>query len=204
VRNDSRERHSIELRSRKTRQENKAFTIGYDGNDVWITPNLAAYSGNPRFYNGLQFYFFSMPFVFADPGVNVTELGERTVAGQAYDVVRITFGDAVGDSPNDPYLAHFDPSTHLLKLLLYTVTFDTGTPGTNFNARVYEDWQEVQGLMVPRQIGAYQWEEDGERLGELRGISRFENVEFTSEAPNAALFERPETASIAPAPPTNR
>jgi hypothetical protein len=37
--------------------------------EVWIKPALDALGGTPpRFYMWTPFYFFGMPFVFADPG----------------------------------------------------------------------------------------------------------------------------------------
>ena len=198
---DNRERHTIDLYSRKTRQENQSYTIGYDGSDVWITPNLDAYSGNPRFYNGLHFYFFALPFVFADPGVNVASLGQHEVSGETYDVLQFTFDDGVGDSPKDEYIGYFNTSTHRLHLLLYTVTFRSQTPGTRYNARVYEDWQQIQGLWVPQHIVSYQWDPDKKQLGDRRGVTTYDKVSFSTEAAEPGLFQKPEGAEVAQAQP---
>ena len=194
VRGDDTQRHTIDLNSRKTRQGNDTFTIGYDGSKVWVAPDTSAFSGNPRFYNGLFFYFFAMPFVFNDPGVNTEFLGEREVGGKAYNVVQIGYKEGVGDSPNDTYLAHFDPSTNRLHMLLYTVTFNSGAPSTNYNAMVYDEWQEVQGLLVPSRITSHPWEKEKGQLGAARGSMEFTNITFGTSAPESSIFEKPAEA----------
>ena len=194
---DNSERHTIDLYSRKTRQEHASYTVGYDGNDVWVAPNLDAYSGNPRFYNGLHFYFFALPFVLADPGVNATPMGQQELSGATYDVISFTFNDGVGDSPKDEYIGYFDASSHRLHLLLYTATFMSQTKSTRYNARVYEDWQEIQGLWVPQNIVSYQWDADQMQLGNQRGVTSYENVSFSREAAEPGVFQKPETAEVA-------
>ena len=55
------------LQNRQIRLESPDQTIGFDGNDVWITPDSVDVS-RARFYHNLYFYFYAMPFVVGDPG----------------------------------------------------------------------------------------------------------------------------------------
>ena len=192
VRGEESVQHIIDLYSRKSRQSTDAYSIGYDGSNAWVAPNADAFPGNPGFYNGLHFYFFAMPFVFADPGVQKEQLEPREVGGKTYDVVQITYEDGVGGSSKDTYLAHIDPSTNQLRFLLYTVTYSSGEPSTNYNAMVYEDWQEVQGLLVPRKIVSHPWDKDKGELGQARGAMEFDNIVFDAAAPEASVFEKPD------------
>lgn len=194
---DRSEHQLIDLHTRHGLITTDAYTLGFDGTQVWMTPDLDAYSGNPRFYNGLNFYFFAIPFVLADPGTQREDLGQKTVGDTTYDVVRISFDAGTGDSPDDYYVGYFDPETRQLRLLLYTVTFNSQEPTENYNALMYDEWQEVGGLLVPRKMTSYQWDEEQEALGEMRREKIFSNVVFETQRPDSSRFAMPEGAEIA-------
>ena len=185
----------IDLKTRKVRITSAQYTIGFDGKEVWVTPDKEAYSGNSaRFYHNLQFYFFAIPFVLADPGTQHEALGQSVFQGATYNVVKTSFGNNIGDAPDDYYLTYADPATHQLRLLLYTVTYFSREASGRFNARVYDAFQEVDGLLVPARMISYRWENDS--LGEKRSETAFRNVRFSKEAPDANQFEMPDGAYI--------
>lgn len=63
------------------------------------------------------------------------------------------------------------------------------------HAAVYEAWQEVNGLTVPKKISFYEWSDD--KLGDTEvGFMRFENVSFKEESPDPAIFQKPEGAEV--------
>ena len=190
------ENHLIDLHSRKTLITTDNYQIGYDGNDVWITPGLDAFSGSPRFMNGLHFYFFAIPFVLSDPGTNREYLGRVRIGEQEYEAVKISYNDGVGASPDDYYIVHLDPETYQLKLLLYTATFRTQAPSENYNARVYEEWQEVDGLLLPSKIVSYRWDAEARRLGDQRGEAFYSDIKLGKASPDASLFAPPQGAEI--------
>lgn len=170
------------------------YQLGYNGQEVW-TSNAEALGLPADFYYATPFYFFSIPFVFADPGADVESLPAAELDGQTYDVIRVTYGQGVGDTPNDNYVAYFNQDDHTLKLVHYIVTHPAITQGTptdslSRSAIVYEGFQEAGGLQVPQTASFYGWN-DGQ-LGEKAGTIRFENVSFSQEAPTAAMFEEPE------------
>ncbi len=189
------ETHLIDLNNRKVRISSENYTLGMDGKEVWVTPNKAAF-GNvpPRFYHNLLFYFFTIPHIFTDPGINFEELGEVTVAGKKYVALKVSYEAGVGDADKDLYIAHFDPDTYRLALLLYTVTYFSGEKHENYNALKYDNWQQVDGLWVPASFEGYKFENDS--LKELRYQSKFSNVIFSKESPDQNLFEIPENAEI--------
>ena len=196
----------IDLRSRRVLITSEAYAIGFDGEDVWITPGKEAlnYGAPPRFYSGTYFYFFAIPFVFADPGTRVEKVEPRTLDGKAYDVLRVTYEPGVGDSPEDEYLAYFDPETKRLRLVLYTVTYGrTVEPGAppRYGALRYDAWQTVDGLLVPEHAVYFRWE--GDHLGEKRAEVWFHNVRFDEAAPPPERFARPEGAVIDAKPGTS-
>ncbi len=198
-RSDRTEHHLIDLQSRKVLVTCDEFTIGYDGQDVWITPGMDAYAGSPRFYSSLQFYFFGLPFLLADPGTIREEMGTVSVDETTYDVVKVGYEEGIGDSPDDYYVAHFDSATGMLDFVLYTVTYNSREPNERYSARVFE-WTEVQGLMVPSTISSYRWNNEEARLGEHRASYDLSNITFSPDRPDASLFAMPAEAEVDPLP----
>ena len=156
---DQTETHTIDLKNRKDLIEASDYTLGYDGENVWVSPNAAAFPGkSAKFYHNLYFYFLSIPFVLADPGVAYKQLENMELQGQQYEVIEVSFGEGVGDSPEDKYRLLINPDTKQLEWLLYTVTFFDGQPSDKFNALKYDDYQEHQGLLLPHKLTGYTYE----------------------------------------------
>ena len=193
----------FDLRSRDGLITAEKYTLGASQGEVWIKPALDALGGTPpRFYMWTPFYFFGMPFVFADPGASQESLGKKTFQGQEYDAFKITFKAGTGDSPDDFYIGYFDPASGQLKLASYVVTYPALRHGKAVNelephAIMFEEWQEVDGLRVPKLASYYAWKNEnieGPALGKLS----FSNVRFSTAAPDDSKFKKPDDAIIAP------
>jgi len=106
----------VDLKSRKeTISIEDKYTFGNDGAKVWITPARDSFpSKNPRFMKNLLFYFVAVPFVFADEGVTVADLGSKEIDGRKYDVIKATFGAGIGDAPEDQYIMYVNPNSHVV------------------------------------------------------------------------------------------
>lgn len=192
---EEQELHQIDLPSRKVRISHPDYTIGFDGEEVWITPDREAFGqSSPRFYHNLIFYFFACPFVLADPGINYEVLPQRQLNGKTLDAVKVSYNDGVGDAPDDYYIAHFDAETHEMYLLLYTVTYFNQSANENFNALIYDDWTEVGGLKVPQSMKGYKFAAD--TLGEQRYVRPIDRIEISERSLDPSLFEMPEGAVI--------
>jgi len=184
----------IDLRSRKVLITDSLYTLGFDGDQVWVSPDLASFGdGSARFYHNLYFYFFAVPYVLADPGIHYEDLGIQTINDKSYNAVKVSYDQGVGDSPEDFYVAHFNPDTGLMELLLYTVTYYSQESHEKYNALIYE-WQEIDGLHVTKSIKGYKY--DSGRLGELRYEASFENIQFSNALLNDSLFSIPKVAEI--------
>ena len=195
-RNDKPEHHLIDLKSRKVLLTHEDYKLGFDGKEVWVTPNLEAFGkGSPRFYHNLIFYFYAIPFVLADPGINYEVLPQKEIEGQQYNVLKISYQDGIGDAPDDYYIAHFNTTTNRMDWLLYTVTYYSGEKNEKYNALKF-DWQEVNGLWVPSKMTGYKTK-DG-KITDFRYSRLFKNVSITSEPANSAIFEMPKGAAIDP------
>ena len=156
----------------------------------------------PRFYMWTPFYFFGMPFAFADPGARQEPLGKKSFEGKEYDAVKITFVKGTGDSPDDYYVAYLDSATRQLKLASYIVSYPAmrnNRPVSELqpHAVVFEEWQKADGVLVPKTAAFYKW--DGEKLvGEPLGRLRYANVRFSQKPPEESRFRKPPDAVIAP------
>ena len=192
---DSIEHHLIDLQNRKVLLSHPNYKLGFDGQEVWVSPNKAAFGkGSARFYHNLVFYFHAMPFVLADPGINYEVLPQKEIEGRLYNAVKISYNEGVGDAPDDYYIAHFDAETNQMRWLLYTVTYYSGEANERFNALLYDEWVEVNGLLVPKVNKGYKYA-DGQ-IGEMRYERVFNNIKLSIEAPDQSLFEMPENAAI--------
>lgn len=195
-RNDKPEQHLIDLKSRKVLLSHEEYKLGFDGKEVWVSPTLEAFGkGSPRFYHNLIFYFYAIPFVLADPGVNYETLPQKEIEGQTYNVLKISYNEGIGDAPDDYYIAHFNTDTHLMEWLLYTVTYYSGEKSEKYNALKY-DWQELNGLMIPSKLTGYKYENG--QITDFRYSRLFNEVSISQEKTNAAIFAMPKGAAIDP------
>ncbi len=173
------------------------YQMGFDGDNYWFAADsIPDDHPDPKFYINLQFYFFAMPFVAADPGTNYEEMGQRIVDSTTYDVLKLTYEDGTGQAPEDQYLLYFDTESHQLKLLLYSVTYFNAENAENYNALWYDEWQTVDGLVVPLRAMSYNWNTENQALGNLRSTKIFFSVDFDKIAPLDAAFAPPENALI--------
>jgi len=197
-RNEKPEHHLIDLKSRKVLLTHEDYKLGFDGKEVWITPDLEAFGkGSPRFYHNLIFYFYAIPFVLADPGINYEVLPQKEIEGQLYNVLKISYQAGVGDAPDDYYIAHFNTTTNRMDWLLYTVTYYSGEKSEKYNALKY-DWQEMNGLWIPSKLTGYKTKDGA--ITDFRYSRLFNKVSITSEVTNSSIFEMPKRAAIDPLP----
>ncbi len=96
-----------------------------------------------------------MPFVFGDSGINYKRIKDLNINGDLYSGLKITYNSNIGDSPNDNYFIYFDKKTHQMKWLGYTVTFGSAKPNSNINFIKYSEWQNINGLVLPKKIEWY-------------------------------------------------
>ncbi len=187
------EKHFINLGNRRDRVEGANFTMGFDGNDVWIKAD-STYKGNPAFYHNLMFYFYAMPFVLGDEGINYLETDPLEFDGIAYPGIRIAYNQGVGVSSKDEYFIHYHPETRQMAWLGYTVTFFSQETSSDVHWIRYDHWQEISGLKLPKSVSWYNYQ-DGKPI-DLRNTVSFTNVTLSPQELEQALFEKPTGAVI--------
>ena len=193
------EKHTVALSDRRSLIETNQWSIGYDGVDVWLLQQEEeAYKGNARFYHNLMFYFYAMPFVLADDGINYSPIPATELEGKTYEGIKISYNDGVGDAPKDEYIVYYDSETGLMTWLAYTVTYRTNEKSDNWRYIKYVEWQEVNGFILPETLTWYKLENG--KPTEPRSSMKFENIQVLESLPNPDQFLKPEGASISERP----
>jgi len=188
------ETHTVDLYSRREKIETPEFAMGFDGEDFWLLDDNKTYQGDPIFYHNLMFYFYSMPFVLADDGIDYSETEDLQFEGKSYPGVQITYKDGIGVSSKDEYYLHYDPETHQMAWLGYTVTYRSGEKSDNIRWIRYNDWMETEGLQLPKSITWHAYE--GRIIKDPKDPTTFENV-MVSESPKPSTFySKPENAKV--------
>ena len=188
------EHYTLDLLNRKDLTQADSFKIGFDGEQVWVAPRLKAFKGpSARFYHNLFSYFFTVPFIVADPGAQYRN-DTLTVDGKLYDVIDISFQEGIGDADKDTYRLLIDPASKKMEKLLYTITYFSGEANQNYNGLSYSDFAEVNGLLLPTRLTGYKYE--GGKLTEKRYEITFANIQLKTDSPDQALFAMPAESEI--------
>ncbi len=149
----------------------------------------------PRFLALLNYYFVNLPWLTQDDGVNLGEPGTGTLWDDStqYITVRMTFDAGVGDTPDDYYVLYIHPETHRLHANEYIVTYSSllpeGVAATDPHVLVYDEYTEVDGLVVPAHYTIYETDRT------IYGSCVFSDWSF-GEAWDESWMEIPEGAVV--------
>lgn len=167
--------------------------VVWDGQGAWVSPESAEMQG-ARFHVLTWPYFLAAPMKLRDPGTHLEPLGTKELEGKSYDAARLTFGEGVGDSPDDWYVVYRHPETNRVAAMGYIVTY--GTPLEQAEAEphaiVYDDYRQVDGVAVPTTWSFRLWSEEQGVHGDPIGSATLDNVRFVT--PEPGTFERPADA----------
>ena len=194
VKPDANEKHTVDLYSRKDKIEIPPSTIGFDGKDAWLLDEQKAYKGNANMYHNLMFYFYAMPFVLADSGINYGEAEDLEYEGKKYPGIHISYNDGVGASSKDDYFLYYDPETYEMAWLGYTFTFGTNEKSDKLSFIRYNDWDTFNGVKLPKSISWYT--NEGRTIGEVRNTAQFSNISLEEASKPDAFYAIPENAKV--------
>lgn len=168
--------------------------FAWDGTDAWIWP-AEIDRVNPRFWASTGFYFSSIPFVLADPGVTYEVIPDEELDGVVYDMVKVGYEEGVGDA-SDTYTLYVDKETDRIRAIRYTVTFG-GRPARGETLFYYDDYVTVDGLTVPTHFIGHSFA-DGQK-GDFRNEAWVTDISFTAPF-DATQVVMPEGARVQPLP----
>jgi hypothetical protein len=183
------------LRTRTELIDTPTYTIGYDGSDLWVNEKDGnEYKGNAKFYKGLMMYFYAMPFIVADDGIIYEEVEPLVFEGNTYPGILISYEPGTGASSDDQYVVYYNAETGQMEWLSYTVTFGKDGKSKNFKYIRYNDWQTINGLVLPKSISWYKYESN--LPTELRNTVEFMDVLLSEKAPDVTVFAKSEGAKV--------
>ncbi|WP_439132737.1 DUF6503 family protein [Polaribacter sp.] len=184
--------HTVDLQTRKTVINHPKYSLGFDGNEVWLDETEeGSFKGDKNFYYNLFFYFYAMPFVLADDGITYSKAADLVFKGVNYPGYKISYDADKGSSPDDNYIIYYNPETYKMEWLAYTVTFNSKKPSNTYNLIKYDTWENVNGLLLPKEIQWYQKDEKG-NLTEAEGTPLEFTLPLLSQGKLAAsFFEKP-------------
>ena len=171
--NKGEEAHTVDLHSRKTVITSPTYSLGFDGENIWVS-DTTLYKKDPKFYYNLYFYFYAMPFVLADDGIVYSEAKEIEFEGKKYPGIKISYKANVGTSPDDNYYLYYNPDTYKMEWLRYSVTYFSKKPSNKTNLIKYGGWVNANGFLLPKSLTWFQQDEEGNPTEAAR-----KPVEFT-------------------------
>ena len=185
-------------RARHRLVDRPEVAFGWDGAAAWVRPPDAEPGLNPRFWALTPYYFIAMPFVLADPGVELTSLGQATLPEGTFDVIKATYAQGVGDSPNDYYVVYLDADTGRVGALRYVVSYPGFFPDGGHSPEklmVYEGTQTAGGITLADTYSTYAWDPDRGARGDKVTAIDLSDLAFRPQTPDA-FFEVPEGAAV--------
>jgi hypothetical protein len=190
--NKGKEVHTTDLHSRKAVVNHPDYSLGFNGKEVWLSEEKkGTYKGNPTFYYNLYFYFYAMPFVLADDGIIYEKVTPITFDGIDYPGYKISYNSDKGTSPDDNYIVYYNPKTYQMEWLAYTVTFKSKAPSERYNLIKYNKWENVNGLVLPKELTWYKKDEKGMPTEPARPATEF-TLPLISQGKLAdSFFEKP-------------
>ncbi|HAI10440.1 MAG TPA: hypothetical protein DCM28_01965 [Phycisphaerales bacterium] len=172
----------------------------YDGNQVWMSPPDANVA-RPRFDALTWSYFLVAPFKLNDAGSHLQNLGTLPFMGDRQLAAgKLTFGQGVGDTPDDWYVIYVDPQTRWLRGMAYIVTYgkDVSTAESNPHAITYDNYVKLAGVILPRTWTFWNWSLDKGVIGQPIGSATLSNMQMVYPAANS--FIKPENSVLCEAP----
>ena len=190
--NKGKEIHTVDLHSRKTVINTPTYSLGFDGEAIWLDQeDTAAFKGNKDFYYNLYFYFYAMPFVLADDGIIYEKIADLVFEGATYPGYKISYKANIGASPDDNYKVYYNPKTYQMEWLAYTVTFTAKKSNKDYHLIKYNTWEAVDGFLLPKEITWYKTTKNGMPTVPERPATVFTLPLISEHQLSASFFEKP-------------
>ncbi len=136
---------------------------GWDGQQAWAYPTDTLIPYDVRFWSLTPYYFVGIPFVLADEGINLALLEPDTLAGNTYDLVKVTYQEGVGDAPDDYYVIYVSQEDNRVGAIRYIVSYPGYFPDGGHapeKLMTYEGAQTVAGIILPERYRTFWWKDE--------------------------------------------
>lgn len=163
---------------------------GYDGHTFWLQHDGQYLQDEAQmkrviFNRKTNFYWFAMMQKLLDPGLNYEYIKQDTVAGNNYDIVKVSF-DTDNDEPADIYQLYINKETQLVDQFLFTVV-DFNVVETPFLMKM--QYEEVEDILIPTQRRYTQSTWDGKNINENWIKVSWTDIKFNNGL-SKSLFEQ--------------
>lgn len=170
----------------------------YDGSNVLLHPADAEWP-RARFDVLTWSWFFAAPYKLDDPGTHWTSLGKLPFDGvDSAEAERLTFGEGIGDAPDDWYIVYSDEVSSMMKGVAYIVTYGKSAEEkakAEPHAITYHHYKEFAGIPFATRWLFQDWSKEGGVSGE-RGEATISNVRFIDNPDS--IFQLPADAKNVP------
>lgn len=176
------------LKARFTLATNStAGRIDYSNGESIITKgNRVFYTDTTKSPESIRFtaftwsYFFLLPYKVGDNGTNLAEYPNSTLNDTIYNTRKLTFGENIGDAPDDWYILYSDTTNHLLEIAAYIVTAKTDVQKAEEDPHAirYHNYEKFNGIPISTYYTFWGWQPD-EGLTEQLGYADISNVKFS-------------------------
>ncbi|MGJ8651966.1 MAG: DUF6503 family protein [Opitutaceae bacterium] len=168
-------------RSRYDRKDGSS--IIFDGETAWVSP-ADAEAPKGRFHVLTWPWFIMAPFKMQGDGIHLSDLQYNEVEGKSYATILQTFGEDMGDSPDDWYRFYIDPKTKRLDAMSYIVTYGKDTPAASQEPSIikYLDYVNAGGPLISTRYELWHWNaESHATVGDApKGTGTVSNINYTT------------------------
>lgn len=170
----------------------------YNGEGVVLYPADAEWP-RARFDALTWSYFFAVPYKLDDPGTRWNPMGRLPLEGSdSAEAEMLTFGENIGDAPDDWYIVYRTDSSNLVQAMAYVVTYGKSAEeaaDAEPHAITYEDYREFSGVPFATRWLFRNWNMREGVSGE-RGEATISNVRFIEDP--GTIFDAPSDARQIP------
>jgi hypothetical protein len=99
--------------------------------------------------------------------------------GNVYNSQKLTFGDGVGDAPDDWYITYSDSESNLMEVAAYIVTAGSTVEEAEEDPHAisYHDYKDVDGIALAHSWQFREWRKDSGLTRQL-GSAELSNFKF--------------------------
>ena len=172
-------------------EKKDSSSLVFDGDKAWIAPAAKNYEG-ARFDMFTWQYFFALPFKLTDNGTNWEMPEQRIMDSSKVNSAKLTFGENVGDAPDDWYVI-YQAEDKKLAAAAYIVTLnrEVSTAEANPHAINYHNYETVDRVPFATKWTFHNWSQENGIENEI-GEARISNIKFVD--PEDGFFKAPENA----------
>ncbi|MCI2228055.1 hypothetical protein MC378_02665 [Polaribacter sp. MSW13] len=145
---------------------------------IFVSPSLKDNAG-VRFHAYTWNYFFLFPYKLSDNGTKWNDNFKTKETNNPFDTAKLSFGENIGDAPDDWYIVYANKENNLLDHAAYIVTVNKSTEAAEADPHAikYLNYKEVSGVPFASNWEFYEWNiEQG--MSNKIGSAKITNIQF--------------------------